>query len=168
MARWELTISDPQNTIPPLVLRTFADGYDRSIVQQISLAEYTQQGNPILQGTATPQMRFTWAINGFFSEDDVLHLMALIEEQQRRFAALGSGHLILADEMEYLPPTNVVARQKPIVPGTVRTIVGQQTGFPLLPVMIAIDKTPPQAGTTAGGEYYKALSFTMTELLGVA
>lgn len=167
MARWELTISDPQNTIPPLVLRTFATGYDRSVIQQIGLTEFTQQGNPILEGTATPQMRFTWAINGFFAEDDVLHLMALVEEQQRRFAALGDGHLILADEMEYLPPTNVVARQKPIVGGSQRTIVGQQTGFPLLPVMIAIDKTPPQAGTTNGGEYYKALSFNMIELLGV-
>jgi hypothetical protein len=164
MARWQITIIDPLNVVPPLVLVNIAGGYSRSIIQQIGLAELTAAGNPILQGTARPGDRYIWEMQAQLLEADKLHLEALIDEQQDRFSRLQDGHLLWIDEVEYLPP-KPLARQKPLLSGSAVSVHGKITGFPIVPVIFAIQQTPQHVGVSADG-YHKLTEFTVTEIPG--
>jgi hypothetical protein len=162
MARWQLTIIDPLNVVPPLVLIDVADGYNRSIIQQIKLADFTVAGNPIVEGTGTPGDRYTWEMQVPLSEIDKLHFEALIDEQQHRLSKLQDGHLLWVDEIEYLPPKPLI-RQKPLLPGSSTTVFGKVTGFPIVPVIIAVQKAPQHIGVGQNG-YYKLTEFTVVEV----
>jgi hypothetical protein len=161
MARWQLTIIDPLNVVPPLVLTDVAEGYSRSIIQQIRPAEFTAAGNPIVEGVSSRGDRFTWEIQVPLSQEDAMHLEALIDEQQHRLSTLGDGVLYFADEIEYVPlkPAN---RQKSILPGTSITRFGKITGFPVVPAMIVVQSTPKHIGVGQDG-YYKLFEFTVIE-----
>jgi hypothetical protein len=161
MARWQLTIIDPLNVVPPLVLIDVAEGYSRSIIQQIRPAEFTAAGNPIVEGVATRGDRFAWEIQVPLSQEKAMHLEALIDEQQHRLSTLTNGALYFADEIEYLP-LKPLARQKTILPGTSITRFGKVTGFPILPVMIVVQKSPQHIGVGVDG-YYKLVEFSVTE-----
>jgi hypothetical protein len=161
MARWQLTIIDPQNVVPPLVLTDVAEGYSRSLIQQIRPAEFTQSGNPIVEGVSSRGDRLTWEIQVPLNQDDTLHLEALIDEQQHRLSTLGDGALYFVDEIEYLPP-KPVSRQKSILPGSSINAFGKITGFPIVPVMIVVQATPKHIGVGQEGNY-KLFEFTAIE-----
>lgn len=162
MAKGELTIRDPLGQIPDLVLIAIADGYNRSFAQQITLAEFTQSGNPVLKG-AYGQGRYIWEVAVTLTALDALHWQALFSAQQERYSALGAGHLLLIDEVELLIPRTA---QLPIVAGTAITLFGKPSGYGVVPVVLAIDdKFIEHVGRNAtGDEHIKRIAFKAIEV----
>lgn len=163
MARWQVTIRDPLGVLPDLAIANLAGGYSRNVVQQISLAEFTRSGNAVLKGTTTPH-RYSWQIVARMAELDALHLFALIQRQQERYAALADGHLLLVDEVEYLIPRSV--QPYAVVAGsTISPLTGTVTGFGIVPVLLEISDNPvAHLGVSGAGDYYKIVTFKATEV----
>lgn len=157
-----ITITDPMNQMPPLILRNIADGYSRGYVQSLSLGEQTAAGNLSIKGRYTKAF-YTWDLSARIADDEALHLQALCSLQQQRYQVLGDGHLLLQDEVDYLVPETP---QRSIVGGSARTIAGKPTGFGILKVMIQLDpKYQAYLGArTTDGSRFKSITFKATEV----
>jgi len=164
MARWQITIQDPLAGLPNIVMDVPRAAYLRSQVQRVTVGDFTQQGNTLLEGTASAK-RFTWEITTRLGEDDMLLFMAHVQLQQERYAAFGDGRMTMIDEVEYLPPTDAI-NQKPILIASDKLVFGKLTGFGVLPVFIEVAQDPNQVGIE-NSLNLKTITFTATELIGL-
>jgi hypothetical protein len=96
--RWQLTLKDPLNLIPPLLLGSFVGGQgcDRAKVGQ-TIDRHNQPGRPVVTG-ASYGYRYLWTINLALREDEALRLERYEQLQNQR------GYLVFEDEVDYVVP----------------------------------------------------------------
>jgi hypothetical protein len=160
--RWEVTLRDPFELLPDLVLRDFGDsGYTRSMVQQTQAPNFLAAGNPVIFGTLSPA-RYLWGLAADLSEPAALMFEAIVLEQDRRYSAAQDGHWLLIDELEYLPPELSLARD--LVPGSELSVGGLSTGFGLFKVKLQVaEQYKTQRGRGSSGNV-KLIQFTAVEV----
>lgn len=100
MARWEITIADPNGTLAPVALKVGGDTYSRSIVEEKTVNRFSIKNAAVLTGVRS-SYRYIWSIaNLTIPITDLRQLEKLI-----RLVMKGSRtHLLLTDEVEELSP----------------------------------------------------------------
>jgi hypothetical protein len=169
MARWQLTIKQPNSAtpaIPNLVLEAFGQsGYQPGLLQRATLTDLTIGGNAILTGTPYSYRR-TWAIAAEEPESKALILEALVHWQDTTLAANGDGLLELIDELEYLPP-EPSPHSKVLLSGSSFTpFTGHITGFGVHKVKLQLsEQHKTHLAVSGDNTLIKLLAFSAVEVI---
>jgi hypothetical protein len=162
MARWQLTLKDPLNTLPALNLGTFqagGDGYDRARFSQ-SVDRVNKSGRPVVVGPSY-EYRYVWTLGLAMPEDDALLLERYLGVQKLR------GYLVLEDEIQFLTP-EPSPHSRSLLSGTTKTIADGITGLGRFAVWGSLpeDGAPAHAGM-AGAVPWNGSTLVLHEIVGV-
>lgn len=161
MARFDLTLIDPNSTVPPLIISRFAgdDGYKRDRFGD-SVGRRNQAGRPVVEGPAYGHA-YTWTLNLLLKEDEALMLQWFEKLQQ------SLGYVIFQDEIEYVSPMLAID-QKPIASGSEKAVGTAVTGFFRGPVWLVLpgDGDLKHVGINNAGIYGKAITVQLFEVPG--
>lgn len=153
--------------IPALTIDSFlmGEGYQRSMLNLISVGGYSQYGTPEIQGALTDP-RYTWQISAHLTENEALQLDALAKWQDSQYKAKLDGKLQLTDQMEYLPPEASPHSRTLLSALNPSWNAGYEYGYGVFDVAIAI---PEQHRTHAGvivgtTDQVKLVQFGMVEV----
>lgn len=162
MARWQITLRDPLNQIPDVVMEAFApDGYSRSPVNTKTFAEFTANGTGLIEGP-TGGTRYLFNVTVDLALPDALRLEAMAELQNERLdAGSATHHLLLIDEVEELPP--VTSQPRPLI-GSTTTSYGKTYGFGTFQVKLDFPQNPKKWNGREAGVDFKLITFTATEV----
>lgn len=157
-----LTIRDPLNAIPDLVIESFDDGgYSRSIVQQIQSPTFTATGVGLLTGTIA-RYRFTWELAVSLPKLQALHLESFVMLQDRRYSARQDGRMILIDEFDEVPP-EPSPHSKTLLASS--TLNGLAYGYAQFNVKLMLgDRHKTGQGVAGDGTEQKLVQFSAIEL----
>jgi hypothetical protein len=162
MSRWQVTLRDPLNTLPPLVLSHYRGegGYDRARVSQ-KVDRHNAAGRPVVVGPSYGY-RYLWTLGLLLTEDKSL----LLERYERVQAE--RGYLVFDDETDYLTP-EPAPHSRSLLAGTTKTIADSVTGFGRFAVWIYFpeDGAPQHLGMV-GSVPWKGMTLLVHEIPGVA
>lgn len=167
MARWEITIADPNDDLTPVVFRVGGDSYSRSIVEEKTVARFTSRNAAVLTGQRTGY-RYIWSLASLVVPiADARQIGKMI-----RLVMQGTyTHLLLTDEVEEVDPEdtshvkNLITTIAPNPPSPATDPEGAQYGYGRFAVFPQrSDQSSRRHLGYVGDQEYKSLTLQFLEL----